>query len=186
MTLLDLLLLLVVLLSFGRIYVPWASPPLGTVVLRRPLTLLARLRLHRGVALVAVAVAAVGVATGRVHPWSVLVAIALLVVLLDLPVDCALTDLGIAVGRTRFRRWTEFGGVSRRPGGARLQGVAGTRRLTIWLADSRDDDDFVLLLRRCVRDAYKGDLRDAGQPEAAGGPNGASPPSSSAIRATAR
>ena len=50
-----------------------------------------------------------------------------------------------------MRRWTEFGGVTRRRGGVRLQGVAGARGTTIWLSGNRDDDETVLLLRQLVR-----------------------------------
>jgi hypothetical protein len=73
-----------------------------------------------------------------------------------MPVHYTLTSTGIRSGGTPFRRWTEFGGVARRPGGVRLQGVAGARPQTIWLSGGRDDDELVLLLRQLVRGSYKG------------------------------
>jgi hypothetical protein len=96
-----------------------------------------------------------------------LVVLTLLALLLALPMRYTLTSRGIRAGWTPFRRWTEFGGVARRRGGVRLQGVAGARPLTVWLSGGRDDDDFVLLLRQLVRGSYKGHLGpEAGTPVA--------------------
>jgi hypothetical protein len=112
---------------------------------------------------------AAGAATGRGHVWTLGVAAAFLAALVAVPVAYTLTDEAIALGRTAPRRWTEFGGVGRRPGGARLQGIAGARGMTIWLSDSRGDDEFVLLLRQLVRGSYKGEIgpasRDPGADE---------------------
>jgi hypothetical protein len=101
---------------------------------------------------------------GKIGPLSLLLVIALLALLLALPVRYTMTSRGIRAAWTPFRRWTEFGGVARRRGGVRLQGVAGARPLTVWLSGGRDDDEFVLLLRQLVRGSYKGRLG----PEAGG------------------
>ena len=37
-----------------------------------------------------------------------------------------------------------------------LQGVAGVRGMRVWLSGSRGDDEFVALLRRLIKRAYKG------------------------------
>ena len=174
-TLLDLLLLISPILAFARVYVPWAAPPPGALVRRTRLPLLARLRLHRPSVVVVAVLAAAGLAAGAAHAWAVVATMAALVLVLAIPVTCTLTDEGIAVGRRRFRRWTEFGGVARRPGGARLQGGAGSRGLMIWLSGSRDDDEFVLLLRQLVRGSYKGEI-GPGSREAPSGEPARRPP----------
>ena len=111
---------------------------------------------------------------GWIDPLTVAAVIALLALLLALPVRYTLTSQGIRAGWTPFRRWTEFGGVARRRGGVRLQGVAGARPLTVWLSGGRDDDDFVLLLRQLVRGSYKGHLGpEAGNPVMGGSPGAA-------------
>ena len=116
---------------------------------------------------------------GRIGPLTALVVTGLLALLLSLPVRYTMTSRGIRAAWTPFRRWTEFGGVARRRGGVRLQGVAGARPLTVWLSGGRDDDDFVLLLRQLVRGSYKGAARPGCQrplprpdPAAGAGPIG--------------
>ena len=161
MTLFDLLLLLSLVPLVGRVYRPRCPPPGGEVVRHQPLPLLARIRLHRRSMLLIAAAGIAAVATDRVHPWT-LGAVGLgLAALLIVPVAYCLTDEGIAFARSRSRRWTEFGGVGRVRGGARLQGSTGARGMTVWLSDSRDDDEFVLLLRQMVRRSYKGEIGPA-------------------------
>jgi hypothetical protein len=121
------------------------------------------LRLHGSAALSIWVAAVICLALGWVGPYTVLIVTGLLALLFALPVRYTLTSQGIRAGWTPFRRWTEFGGVARRPGGVRLQGVAGAPPLTVWLPGGREDDDFVLLLRQLVRGSYKGQLGpDAG------------------------
>ncbi len=83
-------------------------------------------------------------------------ALASVAAMIAYPFDYTLTTLGIQMGRTGFRRWTEFAGVSRAPAAPRLQGAAGARDRRIWLSGSRGDDEFLALLRRMIRSAYKG------------------------------
>ena len=149
-------LMLTVAALVGRIYVPWARPVAGALVRRESLPLLARLRLHGGPVLVISAAALVAVVAGWLSLWSLAIPPVALLVLLCIPVRYTLTTEGIVRGRTTLRRWTEFGGVARRPGGARLQGVAGARGMTIWLAGARDADETILLLRQLVRGSYQG------------------------------
>lgn len=158
MTLLEIVLLLSPLLAYGRVCVPWVAAPAGRVVRRTRLPLLARLRLHRPVVVAVLAAGGTGVGGGWVRAWVAVAAAVAIGAMLAVPVSCTLTDAGLTVGRTRFRRWTEFGGVARRRGGARLQGIAGRPSATVWLSGSRDDDEFVLLLRQMVRGSYKGEM----------------------------
>lgn len=128
----------------------------GRVILDQPMPLLARMRMHAWPAVVVLLGTVAMVVYWMLPWWGVLLALASIVALVACPVGYTLTTLGIRVGRTRFRRWTEFAGVSRAPGGARLQGAAGARDRRIWLSGSRGDDEFLALLRRMIRDAYKG------------------------------
>lgn len=163
-----------VLLMIGRVYRPWAGPVPGALVRRHPLPLLSRLRLHGRPATAAVLSVAVGVASGWLAPWlAALLTLGVVGVIL-IPVTYLLTTEGIACGRTPPRRWTEFAGVARRSGGARLQAIGGRGGLDVWLAGSHDIDGTVLLVRRLVRGSYQG--RDTGGPSQAGPPEGAARP----------
>src|SRR5215213_7783509 len=150
-----LILLAVTLAQFFRIWVPWGERASGNLVGRETLSVLGRLRMH-GPSVALVCVTSVGLlALGKIGPLTFLLVTALLALLLALPVRYTMTSRGIRAAWTPFRRWTEFGGVSRRRGGVRLQGVSG----------ARDDDEFVLLLRQLVRGSYKGRLGpEAGVP----------------------
>lgn len=148
--------ILTALLLIGRVYRPWIGPAPGVPICRQPLPFLARLRLHAVPAAVLLAGAVAGWAVGPLPDWALLATLAVLLGVLLVPVGYTVTTVGIARGRTPARRWTEFGGVARRPGGARLQGVAGARGLGVWLAGSHDVDGTVLLLRQLVRGSYQG------------------------------
>lgn len=166
---LDLLLLVLILIVLaGQVYVPWAKAPPGTPVARLPLPLLARLRLHARIAFVVLVVTTIAAVTGWISLWLIPVVLAAVAVLMATPVHYTLTTDGIALGRTPFHRWTEFGGVARRPGGARLQGGAGARGRTVWLAGFGDTADTVFLLRQMVRGSYQGQLGRAPTTEASG------------------
>jgi hypothetical protein len=169
------ILIAVALALFLRVWTPWGERASGNLVSQQALSLFGRLRMHGPAALALWLVAIVMLVSGRIGWPTALLVTALLLLLVSLPVRYTMTSRGIRAAWTPFRRWTEFGGVSRRPGGVRLQGVAGARPLTIWLSGGRDDDDFVLLLRQLVRGSYKGQLGpDAGaplpEPAAAPGP----------------
>jgi hypothetical protein len=160
-----LILLAITLALFSRIWVPWGGRASGNLVGRETLSVLGRLRMHGpSVGLVFVA-SVVLLLLGNIGPLTLLLVTALLALLLALPVRYTMTSRGIRAAWTPFRRWTEFGGVARRRGGVRLQGVAGARPLIVWLSGGRDDDEFVLLLRQLVRGSYKGRLGpEAGVP----------------------
>jgi len=168
-----LILLAVTLALFPRIWVPWGERASGNLVGRETLSALGRLRMHGpSVGLVFFA-SVVLLALGKIGPLTLVLVTALLALLLALPVRYTMTSRGIRVAWTPFRRWTEFGGVARRRGGVRLQGVAGARPLTVWLSGGRDDDEFVLLLRQLVRGSYKGHLGpEAGIPAPEAVPTG--------------
>ncbi len=167
--------MMVTLALFARVWVPWGAGVSGNLVRQEPLSILARLRMH-GPAAIAIWVAAVVcLALGWIGPYTVLTVTGLLALLFVLPVSYTLTSQGIRAGWTPFRRWTEFGGVARRPGGVRLQGVAGAPPLTVWLPGGREDDDFVLLLRQLMRGSYKGQLGPEAGVSANSTASGASP-----------
>src|SRR5262245_57784879 len=169
-----LLFLLATLALFARIWVPWGAGVAGNLVRQESLSVLGRLRMHGPAAIAIWLAAVICLVLGWVGPYTVLTVTALFVLLFALPVSYTLTSQGIGVGWTPFRRWTEFGGVARRPGGVRLQGVAGAPPMIVWLPGGREDDDFVLLLRQLVRGSYKGQLGpEAGMPTSAA--SGASP-----------
>jgi hypothetical protein len=171
MGLFDLILLIAVAALALRFYVPWSGPTSGETVKRVDVPLLARLRMHRAPGMLLLAVVIAGVIVHGIHLWSVIVVALALAVAVAMPVRYHLTDEMIRFAWARSRRWTEFGGVGRRRSGARLQGISRSRGMTVWLSDSRGDDEFVLLLRQLVRGAYKGQIGPATrlpQPEAAG------------------
>jgi hypothetical protein len=153
-----LILIAVTLALFLRIWTPWGERASGNLVSRQTLSLLGRLRMHGPTVSALWLISIVLLVSGRVAPVTVSIVTVLLLLLLSLPVRYTMTSAGIRAAWTPFRRWTEFGGVARRRGGVRLQGVAGARPLTIWLSGGRDDDDFVLLLRQLVRGSYKGQV----------------------------
>ena len=146
---------------FGRVWMPWVDGPRGDVVHRERLSPFGRLRMHAPPPMLLLALTVVGWAVGQIPGAVVALVSVAIAVLVALPVRYTLTTDGIAVGRTPFRRWTEFGGVARRRGGVQLQGVAGARGMRVWLSGSRGDDEFVLLLRRLVRGSYKGHIGPA-------------------------
>lgn len=158
MTMIAFILIIATLVLYSRIWVPWGERASGNLVQRVPLSLLGRLRMHGPGALLIFVAALIALLMGWVASWVTLTITASLLILLAIPMRYTLTSRGIRAGWTPFRRWTEFGGVSRRRGGVRLQGVAGARPQTVWLSGGRDDDDFVLLLRQLVRGSYKGHL----------------------------
>ena len=158
-------LLALTLALFVRIWVPWGERASGNLVARETLSVLGRLRMHGPTVGIIFVASVVMLALGKIGPLTLLLVTALLALLLALPVRYTMTSRGIRAAWTPFRRWTEFGGVARRRGGVRLQGVAGARPLTVWLSGGREDDEFVLLLRQLVRGSYKGRLGpEAGVP----------------------
>lgn len=153
----SLLLLSILILVFWlRIARPSSFAIQGRVIHDARVPLLARLRMHAA-ATVVVLVTALAMSIFWDLPWwGGGVAIVAMAGLVALPIRYTLTVVGIRCGWTPFRRWTEFGGVSRSPGGVRLQGVAGARDMRVWLSGSRGDDEFVLLLQRMITGGYKG------------------------------
>lgn len=141
---------------YTRVWLPWGERASGNIVRIESLSLFGRLRMHGPHVAALIIVAILGALLGWVNPVVALLAMVIAVSAILMPVHYTVTSTGIRSGGTPFRRWTEFGGVARRPGGVRLQGVAGARPQTIWLSGGRDDDEFVLLLRQLVRGSYKG------------------------------
>lgn len=139
-----------------RVVRPGGLRVVGRVVHDAPLPLLARLRMHAVPGAVVVGSSLAMWLSWELPFWGVVASVVSTALLVAAPARYTLTPTGIRAGWTPFRRWTEFAGVSRAPGGARLQGAAGSRSLRIWLSGSRGDDEFVLLLRRLITGAYKG------------------------------
>ena len=141
---------------YTRVWLPGGEHVSGNIVRRESLSLFGRLRMHGPHVAALCLLAIVAAVLGWVNPVVALLAMFIAVGVIFMPVQYTLTSTGIRSGGTPFRRWTEFGGVARRAGGVRLQGVAVSRPQMIWLSGGRDDDEFVLLLRQLVRGSYKG------------------------------
>jgi hypothetical protein len=154
---LVLLLPLVIGLTWIRLIRPGFNHLQGTPILTFRLPLLARIRMHAIPATVALGLAVFLAVDGSLPWWTIAFPIVSNVLLLALPVRYTVTAVGIRLGWTRFRRWTEFAAVRRAPGGARLVGVHKARGMHIWLSRSRGDDEFLQFLRHTMRNAYKGD-----------------------------
>jgi hypothetical protein len=144
------------LLLVSRVAQPWGRPARGRIIHKEPLSLLGRLRLFGLPGVLLLAAGAVGWWLGAVSAVVFDLVVLGVAALLATPVAYTLTPQGIALGRTTPRRWTEFAGVGRQRWGVRLQGVAGSRGMSVWLSGGRDDDAFVLLLRKLVRGSYQG------------------------------
>lgn len=144
------------LLLVGRVFVPWARPVEGRVLRRLPVPL--RARLHRLVVPLAAmaAILAYDLVQGWLPEWAALLALVLIAFVLAAPARYTVSDQGIAVGLTSFRRWTEFGGVSVRRGRIRLKAISGLSGLDVWLPGRFEDAEVVTEFRRLLRDAYKG------------------------------
>ena len=150
------ILAILMLASWLRLVRPGALTVVGHTIYDARMPLLARLRMHAAIGAI-VLLGSVALQIWWDLPWwGGVAALVSTVALVAVPARYTLTTVGIRSGWTPFRRWTEFAGVSRAPGGARLQGAAGTRDKRIWLSGSRGDDEFVALLRRMIRNAYKG------------------------------
>jgi hypothetical protein len=163
---------LIVLWMLAHVWLPWGGRTRGVVVWATPLSLLARLRLFGRAASLGLAAVVVGARFGWIDLPVALALTAMLLIVPALPNRYVLTTEGIGLGHAAFRRWTEFGGVSRRPGGIRLGGIAGGRGMTVWLSGGREDDAFVLLVRRLLRGSYKGQDTSAAAPSAWTPPTG--------------
>jgi hypothetical protein len=121
-----------------------------------PLPLLAKIRMHSIPSATSLVIAIGLAATGNLPWWLVGLPVISTVLLLAIPVQYTMTDVGIRLGWTEFRRWTEFAGVRRARFGARLLGVGNGRGMAIWLSGSRGDDEFIHFLRQTLKNAYKG------------------------------
>ena len=157
MNALILILPIVIALTWARLVRPGWTKLEGTRIAIVPIPILARIRMHLVPRMLAIIVA-VALAVLDLVPWKVLlVPLFSNVLLILLPVKYTLTNAGIRLGWTAFRRWTEFAAVRRAPGGARLIGVQRGKGLHVWLSGSRGDDEFIHFLRTTIRNAYKGD-----------------------------
>jgi hypothetical protein len=153
---LSFILFLILILTWGRLFRPVRKGIQGTTILVMPLPLLAKIRMHSIPSALSLVIA-VGLAVTSNLPWWMLaLPVISTVLLLAIPVQYTLTDIGIRLGWTEFRRWTEFAGVRRARFGARLLGVGNGRGMAIWLSGSRGDDEFIHFLRQTQKNAYKG------------------------------
>jgi hypothetical protein len=156
MNFLALLLPIVIGLTWIRLIRPGSNTLEGSTIMIFPLPLLARIRMHLLPSIAAIGIAALLIVDGDLPLWAIAIPVLSTVLLISIPVSYTLTSIGIRLGWTSFRRWTEFAGVKRAPGGARLVGGHRARDMRIWLSGSRGDDEFLHFLRQTVRDAYKG------------------------------
>ncbi len=153
---LVLLLPLIILITWARLIRPGGNRLQGTVILVEHLTLLGRLRMHMVPATLALVLGGWLVLSDDLPAWTLAIPVVSNILLIALPVKYTLTEVGIRLGYAGFRRWTEFTGVRRAPGGARLVGLQRKPGMHIWLAGDRRDDDFIQFLRQTVKNAYKG------------------------------
>lgn len=128
----------------------------GAVIQITPITLLARIKRHAVANILTLLVTLAVVVSGNASPWWLAVVAISAIALLCIPQSYTITTRGIRINPGSFRRWTEFAGVYRSAAGASLQVIGRGRDVRIWLAGSRGDDEFVHLLRRMIRDSYKG------------------------------
>lgn len=149
-------LLLVVASSWVPTFRPGLNRLMGTTLLVTRVPLLARLRMHATAACTSVGIAVVLAVYNKDSWWLAVVATLSAILLVSIPVSYTITDQGIRLGKSSFRRWTEFAAVRRAPGGARLIGVPKARGMHIWLSGSRGDDEFLLFVRQTLKSAYKG------------------------------
>jgi hypothetical protein len=150
------ILTILIVLSILRVARPGSANMPGAVIYDARMPLLARMRMHAAVSVTIVLAAVLMTILWDLPWWGLLLGVGAVAGMIALPIRYTLTTVGIRCGWTPFRRWTEFAGVSRAPGGARLQGVAGVKDMRIWLSGSLGDDEFVALLRRMIKGAYKG------------------------------
>jgi hypothetical protein len=153
---LAILILITLALTWARLYRPVHRSVEGHILRIEPLPLLAKIRMHAIPSVFAVALTTALAALDQVAWWLLGLPVVSSILLLVIPVRYTITDRGIRLGWTEFRRWTEFAGVRRTPFGAQLVGMSGHRRLNIWLSGSRDDDAFLHFLRQSLKNAYKG------------------------------
>jgi hypothetical protein len=130
----------------------------GNVVRTMRLPLLSRLKRHGISTAVTLTTAITLAGLGLASPWWTLLALVSATALVIMPQAYVLTTRGIRTGHGNFRRWTEFAGVHRSAAGATLQPIRRGPGMPIWLSGSREDDEFVHLLRTLIRDSYKGKL----------------------------
>lgn len=147
---------ILIVFSWLRVVRPSRRSTRGEVIEEPSLPLLARIRMHVVACTMVLAASVLLAAFSGLPWWGPIVALVSNVGLVALPLRYTLTTVGIRCGWMPFRRWTEFAGVARAPGGARLQGVAGSRDMRIWLSGSRGDDEFLSFLRRMIKSAYQG------------------------------
>ena len=150
------LVLITLALTWARLYRPVHRSVEGHTLRVAPLPLLAKMRMHAVPSVFAVVLTLLLVVAGPLDWWMLALPVASTILLLVIPVRYTITDRGIRLGWTEFRRWTEFAGVRRTAFGAQLVGMSGRRRLNIWLSGSRDDDEFLHFLRQTLKNAYKG------------------------------
>lgn len=128
----------------------------GIIIDKMPLPFLARLYMH-AVPVLASLIVAIVMALLNVMGWIwTLIPLVSGAVLIALPLQYTLTDRGMHRTFGVFRRWTEFAGVERSPGGARLKPLRKSAPARIWLSGSRGDDEFLQLIRTLIKNAYKG------------------------------
>lgn len=152
----SLFLLVFIALTWVRLWRPGSNRLQGSVILVERLTLLARLRMHALPVIITLSFGLLAVALGWAPSTMLLIAAVSSVLLVTVPVKYTLTEQGIRLGYSGFRRWTEFTGVRRAPGGARLLGLQRKSGMHIWLSGDRRDDEFLHFLRQTVKNAYKG------------------------------
>lgn len=155
-TLLSLLLPLIILFSWLRLVGLGSHQLEGKLIGVMPIPLLARLYMHVMPVVISIVTAVLLAAFDVISRLWLLAPVVSGILLVGVPLRYTLSDTGIQRSFGAFRRWTEFAGVERARGGARLKPLPNTHRAHIWLSGSRGDDEFLQLMRVLIRNAYKG------------------------------
>lgn len=172
---------LLVLLAFipVRYLYSWGDTVPGTVIARVRLGWRERLWLHAAALAVGAALLLLDVALGGPRPAPFLLAGCGLLLTVAMPLHLTVTDQGVQLGRSRFRRWTEFAGLSANRNPIRLRAVSGGHHMTLRLSEAAAELEPIL--RRQIWTAYRGPQPESGRPRS-GSPSASQEPTA-ALRA---
>lgn len=133
-----------------RWFQPWVGKPPGVMVREIPLPFRTKVRAQRANVYALAILLLLGAAGGWIPPLLELAVIAVAMMILLLPTRYTLTDQGIALGRTRPRRWTEFAAANVRRGLVVLEARNGGEPLPVWLPVSSARDQRVVLMNQLI------------------------------------
>lgn len=134
----------------ARVFIPWEDSPTGRELAVIPLPFRQRVRLQH------INIYAIGflLILGAVGHWVstllMLIVILFVTAILFIPIRYTLTEDGLTMGRTPFRRWIEFRDVESRPGRVHLIGAEDWRDMDILLPTTEDSEQVLSVARRAL------------------------------------